>query len=147
MALNPIEAYKILMIVPAASLTATRNFVDAQIDPGKSAGWFTLQLSASGSTPATHYAACFHSTIAEGAKWINRICTALSNAGVPTAIPADRATETFAQKRTWLSALRTQTLTTLGIYMTVVFNDQGEAPDPTAALTATGLKLIQTSPG
>lgn len=130
---------KVLLAVPASLLAGTRTWVAANIDAEGGARWFALPLSASGSAPPTHHAACFHATVPELKLLIGRLLTLTTGVSDPR---SQWDGWTRAERVTWWGTLRDALRVQRAVYCRLAWNDLGERPDDAAEFLLGNLKPI-----
>jgi hypothetical protein len=128
--------HRLILIVPTAKVAAVTSWFAANIGPSSVPAALGPGLSASGSAPATHAWMCGSYNDAECKAILAKLCQ-LAAVTPPTA--PQWAGWTQAQKISWLASVRAGILSGYGAYVTLCDNT-GAWDDPTAALTAVGLR-------
>lgn len=129
--------HRVLLIIPAARINGINAYIKAQVDPA-GGDWFTANLSASGSAPATHAWCNAALTDVMGRKLLLRL---VQQASIPE--PADWDTKTRQQKKQWLLDQRATVRSRTGVWVVPMHNDD-VWDDPAEALTVMGLQTIRS---
>lgn len=125
--------FRVLLIVPSSRKAGLDAFIRDEFDD---AAWLTVELSATGTAPVTHYATGFACTYSQSTKWAERLTT---EGGVP--LPPGFATMTPDQRIQFMEAARPTLKQLTGVIVDVCRNDQ-QWYDVDGILQTEGLERI-----
>ena len=125
--------FRVLLIVPSDRKAGLDAFIAEEFDSAK---WLVVELSSTGTVPATQYATCFACTYAQSTKWAERLTT---EGGVP--LPPGFATMTPDERIQFMEAARPTLKQLTGVIVDVCRNDQ-QWYDVEDILHSEGLKRI-----
>lgn len=127
--------FRVLLIVPSARKSGLDAFIVEEFDDEE---WLVVDLSATGTAPATHYATCFACTMSDTFKWADRLAT---DGGVP--LPPEFSGYTADQRIGFIAAARGTLKQNTGVIVYVCRNDQ-QWFDVEQILQQEGLVRIQS---
>jgi len=125
--------FRVLLIVPSARKAGLDAFIQEEFDD---AAWLVVELSATGTAPATHYGTCFACTMSDTSKWADRLAT---DGGV--SLPPEFQYYNADQRIAFMAASRPTLKANTGVVVYVCRNDQ-QWFDVEAILQAEGLARI-----
>lgn len=129
--------FRVFLIVPSARKDGLDAFIRDEFDD---AGWLIVELSPTGTAPATHYGTCFACTMDDTSKWADRLAT---DGGV--SLPPEFAGYTADQRIAFMAAARPALKQNTGVIVYVCRNDQ-QWFDVGQILQAEGLVRIDADP-
>ena len=125
--------FRVLLIVPASRKAGLDAFISEEFDDAE---WLIVELSPTGTAPATHYATCFSCTMDDTSKWADRLAT---DGGV--SLPPEFSGYTADQRIQFITASRPALKQNTGVIVYVCRND-GEWFDVEQILAGEILKRI-----
>ena len=107
--------FRVLLIVPSDRKAGLDAFIRDEFDDAE---WLVVELSATGTAPATHYATCFACTMDDSSRWANRLT---SEGGVP--LPPQFDSYTADQRVAFMEAASAALKQLTGVVVRVCRND------------------------
>jgi hypothetical protein len=107
--------FRVSLIVPDARKAGLDAFIREEFDDSE---WLAVELSATGTEPATHYGTCFACTMDQSSKWANRLT---SEGGVP--LPPEFANMDANQRIAFMEFASNMLASLTGVIVRVCRND------------------------
>jgi hypothetical protein len=107
--------FRVSLIVPAARKAGLDQFIREEFDDHE---WLVVELSSTGTAPATHYGTCFSCTMNQSSKWADRLT---SEGGVP--LPPEFAGMNADQRIAFMEGASSGLKALTGVVVRVCRND------------------------